>query len=73
MRMDYQDKYDELDNIISSLNILIDEITDKNYIEQLQEIKFEAMNELEKIEPILQKIYDEEQKEMNREYDLMRL
>lgn len=73
MRMDYQDKYDELDNIISNLNILIDEITDKNYIEQLQEIKFEAMNELEEIEPILQKNYDEEEKEMNRQFESGRL
>ena len=73
MRMDYQNKYDELDNIISSLNILIDEITDKNYIGQLQEIKFEAMNELEEIEPILQKKYDEEEKEMNRQFESSRL
>ena len=29
-----RNKYDELDNIISSIRILTKEITDKNYIEQ---------------------------------------
>ena len=48
--MDLQDKYDELDNIISSIDILIDEISDKDYKDRLNEIKFDAQNELEETE-----------------------
>lgn len=47
--MDLQDRYDELDNLISSLDSLMDELTDKNYIEQLELIKFEAQNEFEEV------------------------
>ena len=64
-----RNKYDELDNIISSLNSLMDDLTDKNYIEQLELIKFEAQNELDEIEPQIQKLEEEEEREMNREYE----
>ena len=30
--MDIQERYDELDNIVSSIDILVDDISDKNYI-----------------------------------------
>ena len=53
--MELQDRYDELDNLISSLNSLMDELTDKNYIEQLELIKFEAQNEFEDVSEQLQK------------------
>lgn len=68
-----RNKYDELDNIISSLNSLMDDLTDKNYIEQLELIKFEAQNELDEIEPQIQKLEEEEEREMNREYERSRL
>ena len=64
-----RNKYDELDNLISSLNSLMDDLTDKNYIEQLELIKFEAQNELDEIEPQIQKLEEEEEREMNREYE----
>ena len=62
-----RNKYDELDNIISSLNSLMDDLTDKNYIEQLELIKYEAQNELDEIEPQIQKLEEEEEREINRE------
>lgn len=62
-------KYDELDNIISSIRILTKEITDKNYIEQLELIQYEAQNELDEIEPQIQKLEEEEEREINREYE----
>lgn len=62
-----RNKYDELDNIISSLNSLMDDLTDKNYIEQLEPIKYEAQDELDEIEPQIQKLEEEEEREMNRE------
>ena len=64
-----RNKYDELDNIISSIRILTKEITDKNYIEQLELIQYEAQNELDEIEPQIQKLEEEEEREMNREYE----
>lgn len=66
--MDYQERYDELDNIVSSINILIDEITDKNYIEQLELIKFDAQNELDEVTEKLQEEYDREERQREKEY-----
>ena len=64
-----RNKYDELDNIISSIRILTKEITDKNYIEQLELIQYEAQDELDEIEPQIQKLEEEEEREINREYE----
>lgn len=64
-----RNKYDELDNIISSIRILTEKITDKNYIEQLELIQDEAQNELDEIEPQIQKLEEEEEREINREYE----
>lgn len=66
--MDYQDRYDELDNIISSIDILVDEISDKDYIDRLNEIKFDAQNEIEKVEEELEKERTEEEKQQEKEY-----
>ena len=60
-----RNKHDELDNIISSIRILTKEITDKNYIEQLELIQYEAQNELDEIEPQVQKLEEEEEREIN--------
>jgi len=66
--MDYQDKYDELDNIVNTLSLLIDEISDKNYIDQLNEIVFEANNELREVEDKLQEQRDREYAEQEKQY-----
>ena len=63
-----QDKYDELDNIVSTLNILIKETSIRDYVDQLNEISSQAKKDLEEIEPILQKEYDEECKGQLKEY-----
>lgn len=67
--MDLQDRYDELDNLISSLNSLINELTDKNYIEQLELIKFEAQNEFEEVSKQLSAEQKKEYAEMNYQYE----
>lgn len=67
--MDIQERYDELDNIESTLRILIDEITDRDYIEQLQETMFQAQNEKEELEEQLQDQYDREERQQNYEYE----
>lgn len=53
--MSLQDRYDELTEIIDTLDSLIDSITDKDYIEQLRETKYQAENERDEIEPDLLK------------------
>ena len=65
-----QARYDELDNIISSLGILIDyEIKTYDDIrEQLEVIKHDAEKELEEIEPELNKRYDQEEEALEKEY-----
>ena len=67
--MDLQDRYDELDNIITSLDSLIDEITDRDYIDQLREIKWQAENELEEVSKGLREEYDREEREMEYQYE----
>lgn len=71
--MDYQERYDELDNIIRTLDNLVDDITDKNYIDMLNEIKFEAEDELEKVEEILYRQEQEDQEELENEFNRGRL
>lgn len=66
--MDLQDKYDELDNLISTLNVLIDDLTDRNYIDQLELIKFEAQNEFDEVAEQLKEQQKQENKELEREY-----
>lgn len=66
--MDLQGRFDELDNIVSTLRILRDEITDKDYIEQLDIIRYQAMDEMEEVNNMLEEEYDREEEEMNRQF-----
>nr|DAT04994.1 MAG TPA: hypothetical protein [Caudoviricetes sp.] len=65
---DLQDRYDELDDIVRTIDELIDRISDKNYIDQLKETMYQAMNEKEDIEPRLQEQYANEEEELRIEY-----
>lgn len=60
--MDYQDRYDELDNIVRTLDILADETNDKYYVALINDIKFEAENELEEV---AEKLDEEQRREEN--------
>ena len=71
--MDLQDTYDQLDNIVRSLDVLVSEITDKYYIDILNDIKFEAQDDMEKIEPDLLKEQLMAETEMNYQYEEMKL
>lgn len=71
--MDLQERYDELDNIVSSIDILVDDISDKEYIDMLNEIKFNAQNEKEEIEEKLKEEYEREERQMNYEYERSRI
>ena len=71
--MDSQEEYDELDNIISTLDTLISEIKDKYYIDSLNDLKFEAQTRLDEIEPELTKQQYAEEQEMNYEFEMCRV
>ena len=64
--MDYQDRYDELDNIVRTLDILVDDINDKYYIDLINDIKYEAENELEEVAEKLEK--ERRREEVQQEY-----
>lgn len=67
--MDYQDRYDELDNIVRTLDILVDDINDKYYIDLINDIKYEAENELEEVSEKLEEEQKREERQMNYEYE----
>ena len=71
--MDMQKKYDDLDNIISTIRILVDEIDDEDYKEQLQYIQFKAEDEIKEVDAELQKEYDREEAEMNKQFIFERI
>ena len=66
--MELQETYDELDNIIRTLDNLIDEITNKDYIAQLEETKYQAQEELDKVSEKLEEQRDENEKQDIYEY-----
>lgn len=71
--MDSIERYDELDNIVSSIRLLTEEITDKDYIEQLQLIQYQAMDEMEDLEEIIRKEQEAEEREMDYQYERMKI
>ncbi len=66
--MDYQDRYDELDNIVRTLDILVDDINDKYYIDLINDIKFEAENELEEVSEKLEEERRREENQQEKDY-----
>lgn len=66
--MDTQDRYDELDNIVRILDILVDETNDKYYIDLINDIKFEAENELEEVAEKLEEEQRREEIQQERDY-----
>lgn len=70
---DNQDRYDELDNIVRTLEVLIIETKDKYYNDAFRELIFEAQDEMEELEKILQEQYDREEREANEQYERSRI
>lgn len=66
--MDYQDRFDELDNIVRTLEILVDDINDKYYIDLINDIKFEAENELQEVSEKLEEEQRREERQQERDY-----
>lgn len=66
--MNLQDEYDELTDIIDTLDNLIERISDEDYIAQLRETLYQAENRRQEIEPRLQREQWEEERVQEREY-----
>lgn len=70
--MNNQEAYDELDNIISSIDLLVNEISNQYYIDMLNELKYQAQDELEEVERQLQEEQWQEEREMNHQFERSR-
>ena len=71
--MDLYDKQGELENIVDTLDVLVDDITDKYYIDMINELKYEAQTELEEVNEQISEEEREEMQEENRQYERSRL
>ena len=67
-----KDKYYELDEIVSSLQLLIDSITYKEYIDELKFIKSKAEKEKDELEPRISAYEKAENYELKIEYERCR-
>lgn len=63
------DYLDELDNIVTTLDSLIDEVNDEYFKGALQDLKEEAENEIEVAQKQLREERDAEESEMNYQYE----
>lgn len=66
--MKLQQEYDELTDIIDTLDNLIERISDEDYIDQLRETKYQAEDRRQTIEPRLQREQWEDERVQEREY-----
>ena len=71
--MNIRDKYDELELIIDRLESLIDDISDKDYKDELRETLYRAEDERNEIEPELQAMEEAEEREPNYQYERSRI
>ena len=71
--MDYQEVYDDLDNLIRNIDNAIDEIEDKkcmqDYIDSLNYIKYDLESNLEEAVEKLEEEQRREEMQMNYEYE----
>lgn len=68
--MTNQDRYDELDNFLSTLRMLKDVLNSKDLIEEIEYILYNTdyQNEMNRLEDILNKDWEDELNERNKEY-----
>lgn len=70
--MNNQERFDELDNIVSSIDLLVSEISNQYYIEMLNVLKYEAQDELEEVAKLLLEEQEREEREMNYQFERSR-
>lgn len=62
------DRYDELENLISTIEVLEDEIKSEDILEDLRYLKYTYEDEKEELEKQLQEEQEKEEKEMNYQF-----
>lgn len=67
--MDIQNRYDELDNLISTIDLLLYDIESKDIKEDLEYIKYNYLSEKEELEDRLVELQEEEERQANYEYE----
>lgn len=67
------DRQDELEEIVRRIDNLVDEIKNEYFINELNELKYEAQDELEEVKEKIAKQEEEEEKEQNLEFERSRL
>lgn len=63
-----EDRYYELDNLISSLDLLESETTEKDILEDIQALKFQYIDERDELEKRVSKMEEKEQRDLENEY-----
>ena len=71
--MDLYDEQSELYDIVTTLDRLQDDITNKYYKDVINEIKYEAQTQLDEVEDAIYKQEQAEEKELVREYNSKRI
>jgi len=71
--MDIQDRYDEIDNLIITIDCLQREINSKDIREDLDVLKYNYMDEKDELLVKLNKMWDEEEKALENEFNAQRL
>lgn len=64
---------DELETIVDGIDSIVDNISDKYYIDVLNEAKYEAENELDEIDDKIVEYEDEAEKEESIEFERSRI
>lgn len=68
--MELQEKYDELEDIADTIDSLVERIEyNTDFIDELRETLYRAINEKQEIEPRLQREQWQEEMAMNYEYE----
>ena len=67
--MDEQDRYDELDNLISTIDLLLYDIESKDIKEELEYIKYKYYDEREELSYKIAELEHEEERWMNYQFE----
>lgn len=63
-----RNRYDDLDNLISTINVLLDELSSKDLKEDLEDIKYKYLTEKDELEEELIELEAKEEEEQENEY-----
>lgn len=68
-----KDRLEEIENVIDTMDVLIRESNSEDIIDDLENFKSFYLHDMQELEKEINKLEDEEIKEMNREFERSRL